>query len=375
MKLIWYNIREIIRSHKALGLIIVLVPFLCTFAIFFATGILVNNEYQSGETKKTTMVDVQFRDYPQYDDVERMTQQVYQVVEDEVIVCFSMFVLARNHNQDLPHYFYKFPVILGADYEEGQMVPNDSFYYRDDLREGRRLTAEDFASEVPCGIARDLPKEPLIVEGREVKVVGRKVGSEESGSIFPWLTVNPAFMQGLEIISTNYYLNRSLFQDEFQSIVVVLDEHCEGNYKILYTGTVDGDEQAMRKTASCACALILMTAGYTLLMLYRYLVNYRAYKMAVCRLLGCSRRENCKILFGELLAGIVPAVLLGVLAFLICQKTFLKDIYPYIDPVFTPAVYSGMTLGILAVLTVVCFLFAMYYSRYSVKSQLSSFKK
>lgn len=376
MRLIWYNIREIIHSQKLLGFLIMFVPFVCTFCVLFAIGIIVNNTYANGENEETLTVELRFLgDRPLYKELEGVVVDAYETLEKGTVSYFCAYTIVKALDESIPDMHSTISVTLASKYEDGIFVPDDSGYFEGNIAEGRRFSAEDFSSEEPRGITVNIPGEYVTIGDQKVAIIGKRVDDTDENLAFPWATVNPEAMRELPVRVILFYLERSLFSEEFQSVIELFDQQFRGQYEVIFSGEAEGDEEAMRATVTLVCILMLIAVGYILVMIYRYVVNFRAYKMAVYQLLGCSKRYGNLLLFGEMMCSITPAVILGVLLFYAFQKTVLADIYPYIDPVFTMSVYVRMTSGILVMLVALCLILSMYYGRHSVKNRLISFKK
>lgn len=353
-----------------------LVPCVCTFCALLAVGIIVNNTYANGESEEALIVELQFPDEgPLYKELEEVVVDVYGRLEDGLISYYCAYATVNVQDTSSSYMFPVISVTLASRYEDGVFVPDDRGYFEGNLEAGRRFSVEDFASEEARCITVNIPGEHVTIGDRKVTIIGKRVSADDENTAFPWATVNPEAMRGIPVRVILFYLERSLFSEEFQSIIDVFDQKFYGRYEVVFSGEAEGDEAAMRETVTVACVLMLVAVGYILIMIYRYVVNFRAYKMTVYQLLGCSKRYGNLLLFGEMMCSIAPAVILGVLTFYIFQKAILADIYPYIDPVFTTLVYVRMTLGILVMLVVLCLIFSMYYGRRSVKNRLTSFKK
>lgn len=345
MKLVRKNLSELFRSNRRFAVMIILTQILGTFSVFFAAGVLYNNQYVVLEDKTSTLkINIEFNgndtgQFPSCDDVQEYLSDIYTLMEG-----------ALGYVDFLTTYVNEAGTIVSiaasGKWSDGTYLPDDTIeqtlYYQ--IYEGRNLNAEDYSEKRLAALATsNYTASTVELYGREYSVVGHRqeVLLKTDPVVF---YISPTTWQDIPLDNVQLNLLRLPTKQEYRQICDILDRGYKGQYTISDYYAGDADFKALYLSLGIALAGIMLVAIWTLVMLYNFIYEKRRRKMTIYALCGCSRGGNMKICLTEVICLSLPACTVGAIFFIANCKLWMEEMYPYIPLLFTGRVILGLLL-------------------------------
>lgn len=366
MKLVLLNLRELWKRQRIFLVLIVMVQGIAAFCLALLVGVIINNQLFISMDYYMDGIDMIFTDEVNYEEIEETLLYIY----DDVL---------QNAGKDMTAAAYApegFRVFTEVRIKDGEYLPGTSMLQLLDyqLVSGRNFTEEDLNSENGKAIVANYESEKLIINGKEHEIIGDRGSNDE----FPETTVfvTPNLLYGLPMSSIRIWLNRYITEMETEQLISSLDKVVSGRYELYHEGSLDdkGDVQAAMRSVILSCVLIGGVLLGTLTILYQHIMDKRKYKTAVFRLTGCSATHSLKLFALEMLVLSIPSVLTGFILFLVVQKKWLEDIYPYMKIYLNSEMYLRMFLSMIAILIFFIVIIMAVKTLKPVKKQLLNAK-
>jgi hypothetical protein len=369
-----------IKAQKQFYGLIAFIQIICVIAICFVVGLLLNNEYLSLESDRTTLVlEVSLDDPSDGMTVSEMEPMLEELLE----------ILNRKYT--------------GVEYssmeyteEDGQMSINivcDWFNYRDgvyskgdqyrdrierQIVEGRGFQDADYetASETALIFGNFSEQEGIggtvSLYGRTYQVIGvRETKVSESMQGQRVVSIPVTAWGDIPVTEFTIYLRCMMSNQNKKDVEAVLEKWYgdAGRYVNDYAAE-NKDLKAAYRTTFLISAVMLFAAFGVLYMLYGYLFTHRRRKIAIYALCGCSRwRCIGDYTLENMLFGAVTTTV-GLLIFCALEKLWLGAVYPYMDDIFTGGLLLGCFFGMLLLCTLQGFLTALVHVRRNVMEML-----
>ena len=348
MKLIILNIRNLWKDQKLFLLIIILVQALCAFCLTFIIGVMINNNKFIGFRLIDTMY-INIETMIKYKEIEEELKDLIDVKLDGIVddMLVVGVVADEKASEGLLNVWTQVTVENGK-YVAGTYMQDIMFMQ---TKSGRILTEEELNSNTPVAVIADYPSNEIKINSIDYNVIGVREGTGVS-TVF----ISPINLRDIGVCAVELYVNRFITPEEYQLVIETFDEVIPNGYTIQENRESEGDEKSLMKTILLSCVLIGVVLTGTLVIVYQHIMDKRNFKLAVFRLVGCSRIRSVGLLVVEMLMISIPSLLLGFGLFKWLQERYLEGVYPYMDPYLNFEVYlklfTGMTVLLLLTFTV-----------------------
>ncbi len=365
MNLVLLNLREMCKSHRFFFALIIIVQAVSAFCLAFIIGVIINNRLFLSMDYYQNNISIYFNkeDEITYDKLEGAVMEIAQGVLKSAVSDIRM-----------GNYQYDYPNTIWTDFriEDGKYVNGRFFNNRLALQLawGRTFTESELNSRDSIAIAAYLSEGALEIEGEEFEIIGERAGNSFDT---PAAIIPPRRFYNIPITDIRFSLNRYISAYESERIAGILDEATDGRYEIDNTAeaTDSGDIKAVMRSSVMACVLIGFVLLGTMAILYGHIIEKRKYKLAVCRLTGCSASRSIKLFLAEVVAVSVPSVGIGYACFYFAQKKWLEGVYPYMEPYLNAKAYALMFLGLLGAIFISMLALTVARMMHPIKRQLA----
>lgn len=367
MYLVWKRLQSLYRTQKALFLLLVGCPVLCTFFILVSVGSILNVAMTRSENEENLYVMFNLEEDQRFDLAEELAWDCYSR-EPEVIqyVDFLSPANAVNTLEDGSCTGYV-PVVLNAAFQNGNLIPYTDDYVADPI-EGVMFDEESFASDTPYALVQCIDTDTVTLDTVTLTVLGRLPWYSDDGAVFPWISVNPAGMESLPISALTFLLTRSLTKEEFSAFCACLDDRGL-SYGVVQTGESNADLAAIGNTTAAICGAFLVCFGMTLLLLYGYSLKRRNHQVAVFRMVGCTRNRTIKGYLLEYGILFLPGAIVGGGLYWVFVTVYLGNVQTYLTTGYAAGILWKAFLAEILVVTAELLGSSVFYGRVSVHRQ------
>ena len=205
-----------------------------------------------------------------------------------------------------------------------------------------------------------------------IKIIG-KINHVDNDSIRVFC--QPKMLSGEKIRSVAFETNRILTSREKKTIKKILEKTTGGPVELIIQEDVTNEKKAVFNSILISGGLIIFSLVGTLIILFIYMLSKRRKRLAIWRLVGCSRVKTSITFMIELFIIAELSLLSGLVVFYVCRFVILDSVYKYMRFVLTKenvAVVFGILSGFIFL---VCFSLALAAQRITIKELLSEGEK
>ncbi|MBR6273750.1 MAG: ABC transporter permease [Lachnospiraceae bacterium] len=332
MSVILNDIKQLWKKEKAFLFQLVLIHVISIFGILFVAGVMINNYMVDRETPFGTLAfSLDFGDNPVK--CAELKETVSDMFDKMGLFTGATYGISYiNEKGAYDELFCSFSM------KNGKYKPINS---SDLLEWGRYFSDEDYNSEVPMAVTLNVDSETYIRNGVEYQIIGKKdanVPGYENyvKDNYRQICVQPRAMDDEEISFCSFGVKRILSSKEQKKIVNAFEKVVGGNIKMYYQEENTAEKKAILKSVFISGGLIVFSLIGTLFVMYIYMFSKRRNRLAIWRLVGCSKKSMYVLFLFELYIVVLLSLAVGTILFYLCRFLFLDSIYKYMAFTLTP---------------------------------------